>query len=63
MHIQDILGNGIICIPKDAIPIWDVSPIDPTLCSSQVVAIGFATLWTHLFEVGWGLQSFFSSSF
>jgi hypothetical protein len=27
MHIQDILGNvGVICIPKDAIPIWDVSP-------------------------------------
>jgi hypothetical protein len=54
---------GAICIPKDAIPIWDVSPIHPTLCSSQVVAMGFATLWTHLFEVGRRLQSFSSSSF
>jgi hypothetical protein len=54
---------GVICIPKDAIPIWDVSPIDPTLCSSQVVAMGFAALWTHLFEVGRQLQSFSSSSF
>ncbi len=55
--------KGVNCIPKDAIPNWDVSPIHPTLCSSQVVATGFATLWTHLLEVGRGLQSFSSSSF
>jgi len=64
MHIQDILGNGSHLHSKRCNShLGRESQIHPTLCSSQVLAMGFATLWTHLFEVGRGLQSFSSSSF
>jgi hypothetical protein len=59
-----ILGNGSHLHSKRCNShLGCESQIHPTLCSSQVLAMGFATLWTHLFEVGRELQSFSSSSF